>query len=134
MSSRVCILVGFVTCYSSTNGSTPTCTPDVDANACGLEANTDTSCKPIQSKWYLPSYVKMQLTRYHADCPVSSVFHAQYNTQHITHSDFQTMQSSPAYDKILQAANRDSCTFTYYYRIPGPERRKQSHQGMWFLC
>jgi len=65
---------------------------------------------------------------------LAQFFHAQCNTQHITHSDFQTMQSSPAYDKILQVANRDSCTFTYYYRIPGPGRRKQSYQGMWLLC
>jgi hypothetical protein len=64
---------------------------------------------------------------------LAQFFHAQY-TQHITHSDSQTMQSSPAYDKILQVANRDSCTFTYYYRIPGSERRKQSYQGMWLLC
>ena len=65
---------------------------------------------------------------------LAQFFHAQYNTLHITHSDFQTMQSSPDYDKILQVANRDSCTFTYYYRIPRPERRRQSHQGIWLLC
>ena len=64
----------FCHCYSSNNGSKPTRTPDGDVNAYSLEPNTDTSCKPIQSKWYLPTYVKMQLTRYHADCPVSSVF------------------------------------------------------------
>jgi hypothetical protein len=34
--------------------------------------------------------------------------------------------------EILQAANRDSCTFTYYYRIPAPEGRKQSHQACGF--
>lgn len=53
------------------------------------------------SKAMLPTncYVRMQLTRYHADRPVSSVISCIVYTQHVTHSDFQTMQSSPAYDK-----------------------------------
>jgi len=126
MSSRVCKLVGFVKCYSSNNGSIPTCTPDVDANAYGLEPNTDTSCKPIQSGTY-QLMLKCNSPDIMLIALLAQFSHAQYNTQHITHSDFQTMQSSPVYDKILQVANRDSFTFTYYYRIPGPERRRQSH-------
>ena len=87
MSSRVHILVGFVKCHSSNNGSRPMCTPDGEANAYSLEPNTDTSCKPIQSKCYLPTVMlKCNSPDIMLIALLAQLFHAQYNTQHITHS------------------------------------------------